>query len=463
MPPPPDKKKKKNKKPVAAPAPTENFKMPAPPAAPAAGPNNQLDQALTAPMPDISALLTQSGKQDMEKTNSLLNAGLIRGLKTDNYGDVQTGSRNPWKNGTFGTPEQVAQRANAGYEQRQKELARPAGQYNIPKPQATLPAPDFVPRGGAMGVQNLERNWNEGNVGMLGQPKSPDMWMEEINRMHPGLANIRNMTEVASTTPTVPSPTALIDAEYAVNRVPTPNELAMVNNDPQVLKAVAQQKAGQEMLAQNEKESAYWTGVQSDLNNKYKNLYELTALEEKPMGFLDTYTSFESPERKREMELNQQLYGQVDASQIPNPMRPNPKGLIPQMGANALDESGDIINYLTQKAAPVANYLLGTELQGTNYPGKNTRLPSPSNPNPAPPFEISGEIPMPSSPQMPLYPHVPQFSPTPPQNQAPWGPPTPEVLNMIQRSTGFQPLIDMYKIPKPMQSQSPINPFFGGM
>lgn len=455
---------REKKKAPAQPAPAGGFQMP-PPAGvpPVAGPNAQLDQALAAPMPDISALLAQSGKQDMEQKSALLNSGLIRGLRRDSYGDVQTGSANPWKNGTFGTQKQQNDRANAGYEQRMKEMARPAGQYNIPKPMPTQSPADFVPRGGVNGVANLERNWNEGNKGMLGQPQTQDQIMAGIERAHPGLANIRSMPEVATTTPTVPSPTALIDANYAVNRVPTPEELAMVNNDPQVLKAVAQQKAGQEMLAQNAKESAYWTGVQSDMNNSYKNLDEMIALENNPMGFLNTYTSFESPERRRELELNQQLHGQVDASQIPNPMRPNPKGLLPQMGANALDESGDIMNYLTQKAAPIANYLLGIELQGTNYPGKDTRLPSPSNPNLAPPFKMSGEIPMPSAPQMPLYPQVPQFSQPPPQNQAPWGPPLSETLKMIQRSTGFQPLVDMYKIPEPMQSQSPVNPFFGGM
>jgi hypothetical protein len=215
------------KKPQQAAAPATNYSMPAPAGAPTvAGPNAQLDQALAMPMPDISALLAQSGRQDMESKNAMLNSGLIRGLRRDAYGDVQTGSRNPWKNGTFGTPEQVAQRANAGYEQRMKELARPAGQYNIPKPQATLPAPDFVPRGGVNGVQNLQDNWNQGIAEMpMAGPKTQDQFVAEINAKYPALASIGARPDMPVQPPaTVPSESALayvresLDPVYATEQ-----------------------------------------------------------------------------------------------------------------------------------------------------------------------------------------------------------------------------------------------------
>ena len=386
-----DKKGKKggNKKPQQQPTPATNYQMPnfgnigsavgnmATQALPAG--NTQLDQALAAPMPDISALLAQSGKQDMEQKSALLNSGLIRGLRRDSYGDVQTGSANPWKNGTFGTQQQQIDRANAGYEQRMREMARPAGQYNIPKPIPTQSPADFVPRGGAMGVQNLQNNWNEGNRGMLGQPQTQDQIMAGIERAHPGLANIRSMPEVATTTPTVPSPTALIDANYAVNRVPTPEELAMVNNDPQVLKAMAQQKTGQEMLAQNAKDSAYWTGVQKDMNNQLRNLVEINNLSEKPISGLEAASGYMNPDEQRRQKLEADMYGlnlnepqytmptpQGDQSQI-NPWAPTQAGAIPQAGQRLGEFGGKVADIATSGASQLLNYLMGTNVEGTNF------------------------------------------------------------------------------------------------
>jgi hypothetical protein len=424
---------REKKKAPAQPAPAGNFQMPAPAGAPAAGQNNQLDQALAMPMPDISALLAQSGKQDIESKNAMLNSGLIRGLRRDAYGDVQTGSNNPWKNGTFGTQQQQNDRANAGYEQRMKELARPAGQYNIPKPQATLPAPDFVPRGGVNGVQNLQNNWNQGIAEMpMAGPKTEDQFVAEINAKYPALASIGARPDM----PVQPPAT-----------VPSESALAYVNEVLNPVYATTQQReaAGYGMPASSQQ------SIEQDRG-------------EDPLRTMRII-----PEAKR-------FISAAETQTTPTPWTMSQEGVIPQLGEKILDFGSEATDFITDKGSQFINYLMGTNVEGTNLQQEGLHTPIRFAPPQIPPpfqgitrsgirpdgrnFNSLPQYPEPSDFSKSSTPPLPPPTPQPPQPSGYTPAPGPYYVNMppaiggaagLPDLTPQQPELNYYNPPQPQQ------------
>lgn len=173
--------------------------------------NDALAAALNQPMPDVGALIQQQNSGKLDQIQALANAGLLGIVRRDRYGDAQTGSANPFKNGYFRSSED---------RMKDPAMTRKAGQYDVPSF-----APQQQPQQAPQQQQQAPQQQPAAS-----QNDAVNRALTQLEAQYPVL---RNQTPSAPTGPvTQPSQTALdavakMSSQYDV----TPERLAQVKSE----------------------------------------------------------------------------------------------------------------------------------------------------------------------------------------------------------------------------------------